>query len=291
MSKARIQIAKPDIIEYFENSEKKIFKSSEISGVLESNRKFWRLTQSQTLKSFVEFLLNTGRMNRIDLDFSYYKTVRYAWGQIPTYSLLDKIMQNGFYSHYTAIDMHGLTEQSPKTVFINIEQPPKPHPIADLEQSRIDLALSRKVRTTNNCIDFRDYRVCLISGKNTGRLGVSEIQGPDEDIVDVTNIERTLIDIAVRPVYSGGIFEVLKAYKNAQGTVSVNRMAAMLSKMNYIYPYHQVIGYYLDRAGNYKESAVGIFDQIPKKFDFYLTHRMGKTKYIDKWRLFVPEEF
>ena len=34
--------------------------------------------------------------------------------------------------------------------------------------------------------------------------------------IRLTNIERTLIDIAVRPVYSGGVFEVLKAYRLAK---------------------------------------------------------------------------
>ena len=49
----------------------------------------------------------------------------------------------------------------------------------------------------------------------TNALGVIEIQGSEDETLKVTGIERTLIDIAVRPVYAGGVFEVLKAYKLA----------------------------------------------------------------------------
>ena len=69
---------------------------------------------------------------------------------------------------------------------------------------------------------------------------------PDYGPLRFTNLERTLIDAAVRPVYAGGVFEVRKAYQLAKEKVSVNRLAALLQKLNYIYPYHQAIGFYLE---------------------------------------------
>ena len=58
-----------------------------------------------------------------------------------------------------------------------------------------------------------------------------------------TTLERTLIDIAVRPFYAGGVAEVAKACEMAKNKeVSVNRLASMLTKMHFGYPYHQAIG-------------------------------------------------
>jgi len=57
--------------------------------------------------------------------------------------------------------------------------------------------------------------------------------------VRVTNLERTLIDAVVRPAYSGGVFEVAKAFELAKDQVSVNAMGAMLGKLRFAYPFHQ----------------------------------------------------
>ena len=105
-----------------------------------------------------------------------------------------------------------------------------------------------------------------------------------------TSLERTLIDIAVRPIYSGGISEVAKAYRFAQERVSVNVLAATLDKLNYVYPYHQAIGFYLERAG-YKPTQLDLLRRFPMKFDFYLMHGMKETQYVKDWRLHIPKDF
>jgi predicted transcriptional regulator of viral defense system len=191
--------------------------------------------------------------------------------------------------------MHGLTEQVPKTIYINQEQVHDSIPTGELTQQSIDAAFRRPVRVSRNVAVMKDLRICVISGKNTGGLGVIEedkldVHGRPVGKVRLTGIERTLIDIAVRPVYAGGVHEVLKAYRLAQGGVSVNRLAAMLKRLGYIYPYHQVIGFYLDRAGH-KASSVDLLREFPREFDFYLTHKMAQTEYVAEWRLYVPKGF
>jgi predicted transcriptional regulator of viral defense system len=111
--------------------------------------------------------------------------------------------------------------------------------------------------------------------------------------LDVTGIERTLIDIAVRPVYAGGVFEVLRAYQLAASRVSVNRLAALLRKLDYVYPYHQAVGFYLDKAGVYGSEQLAMLREIPMEFDFHLVHEMAPddTEYSEKWRLFYPKGF
>ena len=84
----------------------------------------------------------------------------------------------------------------------------------------------------------------------TNNLGVIFFKDREGGSIPTTNIERTLIDIAVRPVYSGGVFEVLKAYKMAKDKVSINKLAAYLKKIGYVYPYHQVVGFYLEKSGD-----------------------------------------
>jgi predicted transcriptional regulator of viral defense system len=129
---------------------------------------------------------------------------------------------------------------------------------------------------------------------NTNQLGVVNekvaYDGEEGVKVRLTNIERTLIDIAVRPIYSGGVFEVQKAFRLSKDKVSVNALAAMLQKIGFGYPYHQAIGYYLEHAG-YKPQSLDLLRRFPMEYDFYLANQMGETEYIKEWRLYVPKGF
>ena len=103
----------------------------------------------------------------------------------------------------------------------------------------------------------------------------------------VTNIERTLIDIAVRPAYAGGPLQVLAAYRGAMDRVSVGVLVATLRKLEYIYPFHQAIGFYMERAG-YPESKFTRLKELGLEFDFYLSYGVKDPEYIPKWRLYIP---
>jgi DNA-binding transcriptional regulator/RsmH inhibitor MraZ len=70
----------------------------------------------------------------------------------------------------------------------------------------------------------------------------------------------------------------------------VNRLSAMLKKLAYIYPYHQVVGFYLERA-EYNPSQIDLLRKEPMNFDFYLTHKMSETDFDKNWRLFIPKGF
>jgi predicted transcriptional regulator of viral defense system len=291
--KSRIQIARPDIVKFFDESPKKILTRGDLTAILARQREFWRLTQKTYATQFIKFLLDHTNLKRLDLPFPYRHEHRYVWGDVPLLEVLLTIKSKSYFSHYTAVRMHGLTEQVPKTIYLNHEQPPHT-PSGKLEQHRIDAAFSRRARVSQNVIELDGLRVCLVNGMHTAQLGVIENEvnydGDRPVKVRLTNIERTLIDIAVRPVYAGGVAEVLKAYRLAKEPVSVNRLAATLQKLKYVYPYHQVIGYYLERAG-YRASSLDLLRRFPMEFDFYLDYHMKQTQYIKQWRLHVPKGF
>jgi hypothetical protein len=289
MAEERVKIAKQDIIKVFENQSSRILREADIKSILRTHRGFWRLRQTMTVEEFVNFLLRNAKLQKVVLDFPQRKVVRYTWGKTDLYGLLMSIDEKCYLSHYTAVHAHGLTDQVPKTIYVNREQPAKPQPSEGLAQDRIDEAFKRPTRLSRNFVNYDDSRIYLLSGKQTGNLGVIETEGPEHTTVRVTDVERTLIDITVRPEYAGGVFEVLRAYRLARDRVSVNKLVATLRKLDYLYPYHQPIGFYLERAGVYKENSIGLLRRSEFKYDFYLMHQIKDKAYSDKWRLFFPK--
>lgn len=293
MNKTRIQIAKPDIVSYFDTNASHVLKITEIAAILSKNRDYWRLAQRTNTQQFIKFLIENSKLKKLPFPFPYRAEIRYVWDDVPLLEVLLTLKKDAYFSHYTAVRMHGLTEQVPKTIYLNHEQRFGPQK-SQLEQGRIDAAFSRRPRVSQNSIEFGDVRICLINGMNTNQLGVvtEEIayDGNTKVRVRLTNIERTLIDITVRPIYAGGVFEVKKAFQLAKDQVSVNALAAMYQKIGYGYPFHQAIGYYLERAGC-KPQSLDFLRRIPMEFDFYLANQMGETEYVKEWRLFVPKGF
>jgi predicted transcriptional regulator of viral defense system len=289
MKKTRIAIAKPDIVRLFGEQPQKIFDRSEIQRILDKNRVFWRLAKSMSYSDFVNYLVSKTKLKKQVFNFSYRPIIRYVWGDVPLYELLLNLKSNSYFTHYTAVYFHDLSEQTPKTIYINVEQESKPRPKVALVQEKIDAAFKRRTRLSNNVAEYQDRSIRMLNGMHTGNLGVIEMSGPDGEPLHLTNVERTLIDITVRPEYAGGVHEVLKAYRIAKDKFSVNKLVATLKKINYVYPYHQAIGFYLEKAGVYNKSQLDLVRSFEMKYDFYLMHEMKDYEYSRQWRLYCPK--
>ncbi len=294
MSRSRIQIAKADIVKHFDALPSHVLKLKDIRAILAAQRVFWRLTQNTTTAPFIEFLEKHSKLKALEFAFPQRAENCYVWGDVPLLTTLLALKKELHFSHYTAVKMHGLTEQSPNSIYLTDERSSYSTEREPLSQSAIEQSFSQPQRVSQNWVEHADRRIYLLNGARTDHLGVVNLKVTDDEghelQVRVTNLERTLIDITVRPMYAGGVFEVAKAFELAKDKVSINKLLAMLHKLGFAYPYHQAIGHYLERA-KYKVAQLDLVRRLAIEQDFYLAHDMGKTRFDSKWRLHVPHGF
>jgi predicted transcriptional regulator of viral defense system len=288
MRRTKLEIATPKITEFFWNSPAKSFRKMQVADILSSYRSEWRLSAGMTFTSFLGFLLEMKVLEEVTIPSENYSDEkRYILGNASIYSIAISLKPKSYLTHGSAVVLHGLTDQILKTVYINYEQSPKPQG-SSLTQESINRAFANRQRQSNLTYKYEDFQIVVINGKHTARLEVTQLPGAEGELLDVTKLERTLIDIAVRPSYAGGAVQVLEAYERAKPTVSINTLVATLKKLNYVYPYHQVIGFYMERAG-YPESQWQKLMKLGLQFDFYLTYQLpANKKYDPKWRLYYP---
>ena len=287
----RPESAKSQIVKAFDDSDQKVYREMDLRSKFAAERAAWGLRTRVSYGEFLEFLLREGKLRRIVLSSeSYTPIARYAWGEVSPYNVGQSLRKCAYLSHASALFLRGLTDQIPKTVYVNREQSQKQQR-GTLTQESINRAFGHKQRRSRYVFSYDEWRITLLSGKNTGALGVLWLPSPLGEPLLVTGLERTLIDITVRPDYAGGVYQVLQAYKSAkQHDVSANTLVATLKKLGYLYPYHQALGFYLERAG-YGPDKWAKLKQLPQEFDFYLAHDIHDPDYDANWRLFFPKGF
>jgi hypothetical protein len=294
MRRSSLEIALPVIQRHLHQLPQRILQLEDLRRILTNQRTTWHLPQNTPVEKFIAFLKNRGTLREMTFPFPkpYRKTTRYIFGESSLHEVVLTLKPNCYFSHYTAASFHGLTEQLPQTLYVNDEQSSTGQSDDPMTQTAIDAAFRRNLRVTKQVAETDEFRICILNGRNTKRLGVIEeaITGPSGKSLGklrYTNLERTLIDITIRPNHAGGIFEVAKAFILARDTLSVEALAEMLKELQYAYPYHQAIGFYLEHAG-YRPEQLDLLRSFPQEFDFYLAHNAKPLAYVKAWRLHVP---
>lgn len=286
-----LKLIKPKIIKYIDSTEQNILSFQEVLSIMNYCKEELMLPNATTKEQFIDFLLDSNILKEYKLILDDKIIKKYAYDKnVSLYEIALKINKNAYLSHYTALYLNNLTNNVPKNIYINIEQSKKENICTALTQEGIDKAFQRPARITNKIYSIENAfnKIYSINGKYTGKYGVKDIQYGGRNL-SVTNIERTLIDITVRPQYAGDTLEVLNAFKMAKGKVSINRLNAILKKLNYIYPYHQAIGLYMEKAG-YEEKQLSLLKKHSIEFDFYLANNIKDPAYSKEWRIYYPKE-
>lgn len=279
-----------NILSFF-NTNVEFYRTKELRKIYDEsiNKKF--VYSSTTFAAFLKFLIeNNVYEKKVILDFPSKKYTRYFVKTPSLYKSIQSISTKAYFSHYSAVEYHNLTNNLPKTIFISIEKskPLKELPKKQLLQEEVNKAFYMPPRISKNLIIKDIYTINLLQSKYSDALGIINANYNDANI-NITDIERTLIDITVSPYYCGGCFEVLNVYKKAKGRVNTKKMHEMLLKLDYIYPHHQAIGFYLEKAG-YPEKDLKLFD-YDKNLRFFLQRELKEKdrKYSERWNLFYPE--
>jgi predicted transcriptional regulator of viral defense system len=293
--KLRLRDARPGIVE---SLQERTYTVHSLEKLLSEKRDDWRFPGTLHTEFFVDYLVRTKLLVRTFFSLRDQATHSSYPNELTLYVTPDvtpmetalAIRSSSYLSHLSAAYVHGLTDIVPRVVYTNKEQAPKQQDgrIRSLTQDAIDRAFAKPARVTAQVYTNEEYELVLISGQDTGKIEVVDISAADGRKYPTTSLERTLIDCTVRPLYAGGIHEVMNMYASARERISIRRLRKLLDDLKFVYPYRQAIGFLLERTG-YPAERLNLFEQPQLEFDFYLDYALSKRAYSTRWRLYYPE--
>lgn len=276
-----------DLRDIIAGAPSRIFLPNQLKSLIDRFQRLREASVREPRDKVKKQLIRQGFVRSIILRSSYGDMRRFVLGKVSPYQLALSIAPNAYLSHGTAASLHGLVTRAMNPIYVNKEQSPKHVTGQDLNQGAIDRAFARPQRVSNYELRYSVWRFVLLSGKQTGRLGIVRLPSGQGESVEVTGLERTLVDIVVRPVYAGGVFQVLTAFKRAGNRVRLNTLIDTLDSLEYVYPYHQAVGFYMEKA-NYPPTWLNKFQSMGLDYNFYLAHGMEQTAFDSRWRIFYP---
>jgi predicted transcriptional regulator of viral defense system len=209
------------------------------------------------------------------------------------YEIAKAMYPEAYFCNLSSIYYHALTNQIPSSVYLcheTISAKRKTHK-KSINNNALRSAFIKPHRYTNYVFDINWHEIVVVDRvKNSGH-GVVEVHTSRTVLPDhsrVTCIERALIDAVVSPHYNGGIVSVSAYFKKASRKFSISKLVDIYKQLNFIYPYSQSIGFFLDKAGMTKNALV-IYKEFPPARTFFVDHE-AKTSwsYDDKWKLYYP---
>ena len=148
---------------------------------------------TRQLNYYLEALLKEGFLRRVAKGI-YTLSLEPGRASSPHEFVLGQLLvPSGAVAYWSALNYYGLTEQIPRTVFI---------------QTPVKKGYRKLL-----IVDGKRFKVIVVSpekffGIRTIRLGRRKVR--------ITDPEKTIVDCLDKPKYCGGIIEVLKALKNAR---------------------------------------------------------------------------
>jgi len=184
-----------DFLKYLDNEEVQLFNIESLKKSLRHN--------GRMLNEIVENLARTGFLHRLERG-KYCRSTFRDENVIGAFLATDSVI-----AYWSALHLHGLTEQFPNTVFVQ----------------------TTKKKSTVSIFGVKYQFIKITPQKQAGIIYV----GYGNNEYPITDVEKTIIDCFDLPQYSGGYAELIRAFYQADLNVeklirycySINNIAAI----------------------------------------------------------------
>lgn len=252
--------------------KKRFFSINDITSILDELKEKNLVSNSLTQNDFYLKLLNDGLVAHT-ITIRDIEKIRYTLNkEFNIYDFVYSLEKNGFFSMFTSLNIQGLTNFRDNFIFISKERRKRVNfNSKDITQEAIDKAFTNKPRRTKAHDTIYNYNVVILESNNTQEIGIIKYKD-----YKISSINRAFVEIISNIQYSKTPDDVIYEFKNLKDKLDINEIFNIIEKFDFVYPYYQLAGYYLEKIGYLKEELSKFFN---KKTDLIFYTIKNKEKY------------
>lgn len=253
-------------------NEKRFFSINDIANILDELKEKNLVSNSLSQNDFYLKLLYDGLISHT-ITIRDVEKIRYTLNkEFNIYDFVYSLERNGFFSMFTSLNIQGFTNFRDNFIFISKERMQRVNfSSKNITQEAIDKAFSNKPRKTKAYNTIYNYNIVMLESNNTQGVGIINYNG-----YKVSSINRAFVEIISNIQYSKTPYDVIKEFRQLKDKLDINEIFKIIEKFDFIYPYYQLAGYYLEKIGFLKEELSRFFNN---KTNLIFYTMKNKTNY------------
>lgn len=253
-------------------NEKRFFSINDIANILDELKEKNLVSNSLSQNDFYLKLLYDGLISHT-ITIRDVEKIRYTLNkEFNIYDFVYSLERNGFFSMFTSLNIQGFTNFRENFIFISKERMQRVNfSSKNITQEAIDKAFSNKPRKTKAYNTIYNYNIVMLESNNTQGVGIINYNG-----YKVSSINRAFVEIISNIQYSKTPYDVIWEFRQLKDKLDINEIFKIIEKFDFIYPYYQLAGYYLEKIGFLKEELSRFFNN---KTNLIFYTMKNKTNY------------
>ena len=270
---------KEDILKTIQAYE--FLSQEQLKEILEQLKDKSLVSSSLSYNSFLLKLIDKGLIQKSITIRGHIKT-RYTCSQdFNIYDFCNSLEKNSFFSMSTALNIQGLSDFREEYIFVSKERSTKiEQGNVTLTQENIDNAFSKKPRRTNAYDKIDNHVVVLLEANKTDTFEVIEYNG-----YRVSSVNRAFVEMISNVQYLQSSEAIIEVFMKIKEKLNLDTIYNIIDKFDFIYPYFQLAGFYLEKIG-FPKVELEKFYTKRSELNFYTQKNKNQYGFDGYWKIY-----
>ncbi len=197
------------------------------------------------------------------------------------YDFAYSLENRSFFPMFTALNIQKLSDFRNNFVFVSKERSQRTSfKSKDINQEAIDIAFAKKPRLTQARDKINGFNLVVLESNNTEEFEIIEYGN-----YKVSSVNRAFVEIISNIQYFKSSEDVIEQFSAIYKEFNLNKIYEVIEKFDFVYPYYQLAGYYLEQIG-YSRTELNKFHKKKTKLKFYTVKNKESYSFDDYWNIY-----